>query len=229
MSNNPQNTPPTAEPARILLIDKPHGWTSFQAVKKVKYGIKAKKIGHAGTLDPLATGLLILCTGKMTKQIESIQAQPKEYTATIVLGESTPSIDLETAVDQTYPTEHITEADIYEAAKAFTGEITQVPPIFSAVKIDGKRAYDIARKGGEAEIKSRQIHIYEFEITSINMPRVGVRIACSKGTYIRSLARDFGLHLKSGAYLTDLRRTKIGDYHVNDAYHPKDILPLEQA
>lgn len=214
---------PKPEPARVILIDKPLGWTSFQAVKKVKYGIKAKKIGHAGTLDPLATGLLILCTGKMTKQIEGIQAQQKEYTGTIVLGASTPSIDLETDIDQTYPTEHITEADIHKAAIAFTGEITQTPPIYSAVKIDGKRAYDIARKGGDAEIKSRQVQVYEFEITQIEMPNVHFRIACSKGTYIRSMARDFGLFLGSGAYLTNLRRTKIGDYCVEDAKHPKEI------
>jgi tRNA pseudouridine55 synthase len=208
------------------LVDKPLGWTSFQAVKKVKYGIKAKKIGHAGTLDPLATGLLIICTGKMTKQIDGIQAQTKEYTGTIVLGASTPSIDLETAIDTTYPTEHITEALIYEAALALTGEITQTPPLYSAVKIDGKRAYEIARKGGEAEIKSRQVQVYAFEITDIQMPNVQVRIACSKGTYIRSMARDFGLHLGSGAYLTNLRRTKIGDYRVENALHPQDIASL---
>ena len=214
---------PKPEPARVILVDKPLGWTSFQAVKKVKYGIKAKKIGHAGTLDPLATGLLILCTGKMTKQIEGIQSQQKEYTGTIVLGASTPSIDLETEIDQTYPTDHITEADIHKAAIAFTGEITQTPPIYSAVKIDGKRAYDIARKGGEAEIKSRQVQVYEFEITQIEMPNVHFRIACSKGTYIRSMARDFGLFLGSGAYLTNLLLTKIGDYCVEDAKHPKEI------
>ncbi len=223
--NKPQNPQPLPEPARILLIDKPLGWTSFQAVKKVKYGLKSKKIGHAGTLDPLATGLLILCTGKMTKQIDGIQAQEKEYTGTIVLGASTPSIDLETEIDVRYPTEHITPDRISEAAKAFTGEITQTPPLYSAVKIDGKRAYDIARKGGEAEIKSRQVHIYAFEITGIQMPEVHVRIACSKGTYIRSLARDFGLYLESGAYLTNLRRTKIGEYRVEDALHPQDFVP----
>ena len=224
-----QPTQPVPEPARVILVDKPLGWTSFQAVKKVKYGLKAKKIGHAGTLDPLATGLLIICTGKMTKQIDGIQAQTKEYTGTIVLGASTPSIDLETAIDTTYPTEHITEALIYEAALAFTGEITQTPPLYSAVKIDGKRAYEIARKGGEAEIKSRQVQVYAFEITDIQMPNVQVRIACSKGTYIRSMARDFGLHLGSGAYLTNLRRTKIGDYRVEDALHPQDIPLLAPA
>ena len=222
MSNNLKNQP-VPEPARVILVDKPLGWTSFQAVKKVKYGIQAKKIGHAGTLDPLATGLLILCTGKMTKQIEGIQAQTKEYTGTFVLGSSTPSIDLETEVDQTYPTTHISPTDILKAAIHFTGEITQTPPLYSAVKIDGQRAYDIARKGGDAIIKSRQVHIYDFEITSIEMPNVHFRVSCSKGTYIRSLARDFGLYLESGAYLTNLRRTKIGDYCVEDALHPKEI------
>lgn len=222
-----QPTNPQPEPARVILVDKPLGWTSFQAVKKVKYGLKAKKIGHAGTLDPLATGLLILCTGKMTKQIDGIQAQTKEYTGTIVLGASTPSIDLETAIDTTYPTEHISEALIREAALVFTGEITQTPPLYSAVKIDGKRAYDIARKGGEAEIKSRQVQVYAFDITQVEMPNVHFRIACSKGTYIRSMARDFGLHLGSGAYLTNLRRTKIGDYRVEDALHPQDISPID--
>lgn len=222
MSEN-KKQPPQAEPARVILVDKPVGWTSFQAVKKVKYGIKARKIGHAGTLDPLASGLLILCTGKMTKQIEGIQAQTKEYTGTIVLGASTPSIDLETEIDQTYPTDHITKEAIEKTAQIFTGEITQTPPIYSAVKIDGKRAYDIARKGGDAEIKSRQVQIYAFEIIGVEMPQVHFRIACSKGTYIRSMARDFGYHLQSGAYLTNLRRTKIGDYCVEDAKHPKEI------
>ena len=214
---------PAPENARIILVDKPHGWTSFQAVKKVKYGIKAKKIGHAGTLDPLATGLLILCTGKMTKQIEGIQAQSKEYTGTFVLGATTPSVDLETEIDQTYPIEHITLDKIEECRQSFIGEIIQVPPLFSAVKIKGKRAYDIARKGGQAEIKSRVVQIYDFKITRIELPEVDFLVSCSKGTYIRSLARDFGEKLNSGAYLTNLRRTAIGDYRVEDALHPKDV------
>ena len=214
---------PTPEKARIILVDKPHGWTSFQAVKKVKYGIKAKKIGHAGTLDPLATGLLILCTGKMTKQIESIQSQTKEYTGTFVLGASTPSIDLETEIDQTYPIDHITKEAIEECRQTFIGDITQTPPLFSAVKIKGQRAYDIARKGGQAEIKSRVVHIYDFQITKIELPEIDFLVRCSKGTYIRSLARDFGVTLNSGAYLTNLRRTAIGDYRVEDALHPKDV------
>ncbi len=211
------------ENARIILVDKPHGWTSFQAVKKVKYGIKAKKIGHAGTLDPLATGLLILCTGKMTKQIESIQVQSKEYTGTFVLGATTPSVDLETEINQTYPIEHITLEKIEACKQSFIGEINQVPPLFSAIKINGQRAYDIARKGGEAEIKSRVVHIYDFKITRIELPEVDFLVSCSKGTYIRSLARDFGEKLNSGAYLTNLRRTAIGDYRVEDALHPKDV------
>lgn len=214
---------PTPEKARVILIDKPHGWTSFQALKKVKYGIQAKKIGHAGTLDPLATGLLILCTGKMTKQIEGIQAQKKEYTGTFVLGATTPSIDLETEINDRFPTDHITPEKIEACRKQFIGDVTQTPPLFSAVKIDGKRAYEIARKGGEAEIRSRTIHIYDFEITRIELPEVDFRVSCTKGTYIRSLARDFGEKLNSGAYLTNLRRTAIGEYRVEDALQPKDV------
>lgn len=213
----------TPEPARVILIDKPFGWSSFQAVKKVKYELKSKKIGHAGTLDPLATGLLIMCTGKMTKSIEEIQAQPKEYTGTFVLGETTPSFDLETETDAHYPTEHITPDLLQETLKQFIGEIEQTPPLFSAVKIDGQRAYEIARKGGSAEIKSKIITIYEFELTRIELPQVDFRVKCGKGTYIRSLARDFGIALNSGAYLTNLRRTKIGDYCVEDATHPKSV------
>jgi tRNA pseudouridine55 synthase len=211
------------EPARVILIDKPFGWSSFQAVKKVKYELKSKKIGHAGTLDPLATGLLIMCTGKMTKSIEEIQAQPKEYTGTFVLGETTPSFDLETETDAHYPTEHITPDLLQETLKQFIGEIEQTPPLFSAVKIDGQRAYEIARKGGSAEIKSKIITIYEFELTRIELPQVDFRVKCGKGTYIRSLARDYGIALNSGAYLINLRRTKIGDYCVEDATHPKSV------
>lgn len=211
------------EPARVILIDKPFGWTSFQAVKKVKYELHAKKIGHAGTLDPLATGLLIICTGKMTKSIEEIQAQPKEYTGTFVLGQTTPSFDLETEVDAHYPIEHINEELLLNTVSQFRGELEQTPPLFSAVKIDGKRAYEIARKGGTAEIKSKIIHIYEFDLTKIELPEVHFRVKCSKGTYIRSLARDFGTALNSGAYLTNLRRTKIGNFSVENATHPKSV------
>ena len=214
---------PEAEPARIILVDKPYGWTSFQAVKKVKFGLKSKKIGHAGTLDPLATGLLIMCTGKMTKSIESIQSQEKEYTGTFFLGETTPSFDLETATDQVYPIEHITPKLIEETILTFLGETDQTPPLFSAIKVEGKRAYEIARKGGDAVLKSRKIVIKEFEITRLELPEIDFRIVCSKGTYIRSIARDFGLKLNSGAYLKALRRTKIGDYLVENAMHPQDV------
>lgn len=209
------------EPARVLLIDKPEGWTSFQAVKRLKYALKARKIGHAGTLDPLATGLLIICQGKKTKEIESIQAMPKEYTGMFVLGETTPSFDLETAVDKSFPTNHITDELLAETVISFLGEQEQTPPLFSAVKVNGKRAYDIARSGGTAELKSKKINISEFEINRIEKNKILFRVVCSKGTYIRSLARDFGNRLNSGAYLTNLRRTKIGDYSVEQAHHPK--------
>ncbi|MGC6414986.1 MAG: tRNA pseudouridine(55) synthase TruB [Bacteroidia bacterium] len=209
------------EPARVLLIDKPEGWTSFQAVKRLKYALKARKIGHAGTLDPLATGLLIICQGKKTKEIELIQAMPKEYTGMFVLGETTPSFDLETAVDKSFPTNHITDELLAETVTSFLGEQEQTPPLFSAVKVNGKRAYDIARSGGTAELKSKKINISEFEINRIEKNKILFRVVCSKGTYIRSLARDFGNRLNSGAYLTNLRRTKIGDYSVEQAHHPK--------
>ncbi len=206
---------------QILLIDKPLTWSSFQAVNKLKYILKRKydlpkkfKIGHAGTLDPLATGLLIICTGKFTKKITEIQAQAKEYTGTITVGATTPSYDLETEVDATFPTEHISEALILETTKQFLGEIDQKPPVFSAIKKDGKRLYEHARAGEEVEIASRKTTIHEFEITRIALPEIDFRVKCSKGTYIRSLAFDFGIALNSGAHLTALRRTKIGDYDV---------------
>jgi len=181
---------------------------------------KKFKIGHAGTLDPLATGLLIICTGKFTKKITEIQAQAKEYTGTIVLGATTPSYDLETEVDSTFPTEHITEALILETTKQFLGEIDQKPPVFSAIKKDGKRLYEHARAGEEVEIASRKTTIYEFEITRIAMPEIDFRVKCSKGTYIRSLAFDFGKALQSGGYLSVLRRTKIGEYSVENGISP---------
>jgi len=211
------------EEGQILLIDKPYGWTSFQAVNKLKWKIRhlhklAKlKIGHAGTLDPLATGLLIVCTGKFTKRIEEFQAQEKEYTGTFVLGATTPCYDMEKPVDKEFPTDHITEENILETAKTFVGEQMQVPPIFSAVKIAGKRAYDYARQAQDVEIKAKPILIKEFEITRIAMPEVDFRIVCSKGTYIRSIARDFGEKLQSGAYLSALRRTRIGDFLVENS------------
>ena len=215
---------------KVLLIDKPLKWSSFQAVNKLKYILKRKydlpkkfKIGHAGTLDPLATGLLIICTGKFTKSITEIQAQAKEYTGTIVVGATTPSYDLETEIDATFPTEHITEALILETTKQFLGEIDQKPPVFSAIKKDGKRLYEHARAGEVVEIQSRKTTIYEFEITRIQLPEVDFRVKCSKGTYIRSLAYDFGLALQSGGHLTALRRTKIGDYDVKDAICPENF------
>ncbi|MEY8781835.1 tRNA pseudouridine(55) synthase TruB [Allomuricauda sp. XS_ASV26] len=211
---------------RILLIDKPLEWTSFQAVNALKWAIRKKfglkkiKIGHAGTLDPLATGLLIICTGKFTKKIPELQGQIKEYTGTITLGATTPSYDLETEVNETFPTEHLTNESIQEATTQFLGEIDQVPPIFSALKKDGKRLYELAREGKQVEIKSRKIEILEFEITRINLPEVDFRVVCSKGTYIRSLAHDFGNALGSGAHLSKLRRTKIGDFNVDNATSP---------
>ena len=212
---------------KVILIDKPLTWSSFQAVNKLKFVLKRKfnlskrfKIGHAGTLDPLATGLLIICTGKFTKNINEIQAQEKEYTGTIKLGETTPSYDLETEVDKTFPTAHITEALLKETLQQFTGEIMQKPPVFSAIKKDGKRLYEHARAGEEVEIEARKTTIYEFELTRIELPEVDFRVKCSKGTYIRSLAYDFGQALNSGGHLTVLRRTKIGNYSVEDAISP---------
>ena len=211
---------------QILLIDKPINWTSFQAVNSLKWGIRKKfdlkkiKIGHAGTLDPLATGLLIICTGKFTKRIPELQGQTKEYTGTITLGATTPSYDLETEIDKTYPTGHLTEELIKNTTSKFVGKIEQIPPIFSALKKDGKRLYEFAREGKKVEIKSRQIEIFEFEITKIQLPDVHFRVSCSKGTYIRSLAHDFGKTLNSGGHLSALRRTKIGDYNVNNATSP---------
>jgi tRNA pseudouridine55 synthase len=211
---------------QLLLIDKPLGWSSFQAVNKLKWAIRKKfelkkiKIGHAGTLDPLATGLLLICTGKFTKTINELQGQAKEYTGTITLGATTPSYDLETEIDQNYPTQHISEEKINKVKAKFLGTVEQTPPIFSALKKDGKRLYEYAREGKQVEIKKRIVTISEFEITSIQMPKVKFRVVCSKGTYIRSLAHDFGKMLDSGGHLTELRRTKIGDYNVNKAVSP---------
>lgn len=212
--------PENISPGQVILIDKPYTWTSFDVVKKLKYALKAKKIGHAGTLDPLATGLLILCTEKMTKQIDTFQAQEKEYTGTLVLGKTTPSVDLETDFNAEFPTEHITDEQIIKNTQNFLGEIQQVPPVYSAINIDGKRAYTQARQGkteADLAIKARTVSITEFEITKIEMPQVSFRIVCSKGTYIRSLVRDFGIALQSGAYLSALCRTRIGDYTLENA------------
>ena len=209
---------------QILLIDKPLNWTSFQAVNKLKWALITKlhlpkkfKIGHAGTLDPLATGLLLVCTGKFTKRITELQSQAKEYTGTFYIGATTPSYDLETEIDQTFPTEHIDENLIHETVKQFLGEIDQKPPIYSAIKKDGVRLYEHARAGETIEIATRKTTIHEFEITRIALPEVDFRVVCSKGTYIRSLAFDFGKAMNSGSHLTALRRTKIGDYDVNEA------------
>lgn len=208
---------------QVLLIDKPLQWTSFQVVNKLRweirqaFKIKKIKVGHAGTLDPLASGLLILCTGKMTKQIDTFQAQIKEYTGTFVLGSTTPSYDLETEINETFPTHHITETLIKETIKQFIGDIQQYPPVFSAIKKDGKRLYEFARAGEEVDIKSRTVSIEAFEITKIDGLNIGFRVVCSKGTYIRSLAHDFGKALQSGAHLSALRRTKIGEFNVANA------------
>ncbi|GAB4128058.1 MAG: tRNA pseudouridine(55) synthase TruB [Raineya sp.] len=204
---------------QVLLIDKPYTWSSFQALKKVKYRLKIKKIGHAGTLDPLATGLLILCTGKKTKEINTYQAQEKEYIGTLVFGKTTPCIDLEKDFDATFPFEHISLADLEEVRKKFMGEIEQSPPLFSAIKQEGKRLYELARKGKETEIKPRVVYIKELEFTKTKLfPEVDFRVICSKGTYIRSLVRDIGLALRSGAYLKALRRTRIGEFEVENAW-----------
>lgn len=208
---------------QFLLIDKPLNWTSFQVVNKLRweirqrYSIKKIKVGHAGTLDPLATGLLILCTGKFTKKIETYQAQEKEYTGTITVGGTTPSYDLETEINEIFPIDHITETLIKETTEQFLGEIDQKPPIFSALKKDGRKLYEIARAGETVEIKTRKITISEFEITNVNLPHIDFRVLCSKGTYIRSLAYDFGKALNSGGHLSALRRTKIGNYSVEDS------------
>lgn len=208
---------------QVLLIDKPLGWTSFQVVNKVRwlirqeFDIKKIKVGHAGTLDPLASGLLILCTGKFTKQIQNYQTQHKEYTGTITLGGTTPSYDLETDIDQKFATTGITQEAINKAREQFVGDILQQPPIFSALKKEGKRLYEYARAGETVEIPERPVHISTFEITGIDLPDVHFRVACSKGTYIRSLAHDFGKALNNGGHLSALRRTKIGEFDVKNA------------
>ncbi|AXT21191.1 tRNA pseudouridine(55) synthase TruB [Flavobacteriaceae bacterium AU392] len=208
---------------QVLLIDKPLHWTSFQVVNKLRweirqaFNIKKIKVGHAGTLDPLASGLLVICTGKMTKQIDRFQGQIKEYTGTFTLGSTTPSYDLETEIDNTFSTEHLTRDLIINTTTKFIGDIEQVPPVFSALKKDGKRLYEFARAGESIEIKSRTVHVSEFEITNIEGFKIDFRVVCSKGTYIRSLANDFGKALNSGAHLSALRRTKIGDFNVDNA------------
>ena len=214
----------------LLLVDKPLEWTSFQTVNKLRWALKKKyklkklKLGHAGTLDPLATGLLLICTGKMTKKISEIQALDKAYTGTITLGASTPSYDLETEIDQNFPIDHITKNQINLVKKKFEGEIYQYPPIFSAIKRKGKRLYEYARSGKKIRIEARKVTLHEFDFTQIDLPQLNFHVRCSKGTYIRSLAHDFGKSLQSGGYLSHLRRTAIGSYRLADAFTPDQIL-----
>ena len=211
----------------ILAFDKPYRWTSFDVVGKVRWlicrhlGVKKLKVGHAGTLDPLATGVLIVCTGKATKRIEELQSGTKEYYATIRLGATTPSYDLEKPIDATYPTKHITREMVEQVLERFKGKIEQVPPTFSACKVDGKRAYKMARKGDEVELKPKTLVIDEIELTECNLPDITIRVVCSKGTYIRALARDIGQALDSGGHLIALRRTRVGDYRVEDCLNPE--------
>lgn len=216
----------------VLLIDKPLEWTSFDVVNKLRYaikrhlGVKKIKVGHAGTLDPLASGLLIICTGKKTKTINELMGLEKTYTGTITLGATTPSYDLETETNQTYPTNHITKELVEKTAASFLGEQEQLPPIFSAKRIDGKRAYEHARKGEEVKMKTAIVTISDFKITCFENNEVDFEITCSKGTYIRSIAHDFGQKLNSGAHLSALRRTKIGDFEVEDALRVEEFIDL---
>ncbi len=207
----------------VILVDKPYEWTSFDVVHKLRKPVKAK-IGHAGTLDPLATGLLICCTGKFTKKIADYQKLPKEYTGIFHLGAVTPTYDLESEPEEIKPYEHLTTEDINNATKQFTGDILQLPPIHSAIKKDGKRAYEYARAGQDIKLEPRPVQITEFEITKINLPEVHFRVVCSTGTYIRSLAHDFGQALGCGGYLQELRRTRIGDFNVDDAVTPAELI-----
>ena len=213
----------------VLAIYKPYTWTSFQIVNKIRYhlsrkfGVKRFKVGHAGTLDPLATGVLLVCTGKATKRIEELQAHTKEYVATLMLGATTPSFDMEHPVNATYPTEHITQEAVKEALGKFVGEIEQRPPLFSACKVDGKRAYELARKGSDMELAPKKILIHEIELLECDLPQIKIRVVCGKGTYIRSLARDIGVALDSGAYLTSLTRTRVGEYKVDDCISPDNF------
>lgn len=220
---------------KILLIDKPLTWTSFDAVNKIRWQLKQLlkqkiKVGHAGTLDPLATGLLIICTGKFTKRIDEFQGQEKEYTGTFIIGATTPSADLEQEIDFHFPTEHITDELIYNTTQQFIGTIDQSPPLFSAINVEGKRAYAMARKGDETILPTRKVEIREFEIQDIRrfdkLIEVQFRVSCGKGTYIRSLARDFGKALNSGSYLGSLRRTRIGEFRIEDAMSIDDFVKM---
>lgn len=213
----------------VLFFNKPLTWTSFDLVNKFRYRLSRKlkvkkiKVGHAGTLDPLATGVMIVCTGKATKRIDEFQYQTKEYVATLKLGETTPSFDLEKEVDGVYPTEHITRESVEEVLQSFVGTIQQVPPVFSACKVEGKRAYELARKGEAVELKSKTLVIDEMELLECDLPILKIRVVCSKGTYIRALARDIGVALQSGAHLTALERTRIGDVTLDMCISPEDI------
>ena len=213
----------------MLLINKPYDWTSFDVVGKLRNILNIKKIGHAGTLDPLATGLLIICTGKMTKQIESFMGMEKEYTGTFVIGQTTPSYDLETPVSEKKDISSITPDQISTVIKSFTGKISQLPPLHSAIKVGGKRAYKFARKGATVELKPREVEVHEFEVTGIQLPEIHFRIVCSKGTYIRSLARDVGEALGVGAYLSQLCRTRIGEYKLEQALTLDQVTPTDHA
>ncbi|MBL0743966.1 tRNA pseudouridine(55) synthase TruB [Chryseolinea lacunae] len=221
------STQPT-DPGRVLLVNKPLRWTSFDVVNKLRYKLKTKKVGHAGTLDPLATGLLIVCVGRMTKRIEEFMAQEKEYTGTFVIGQTTPSFDLETEVSEKKDISAITTDRIHDTARSFLGKIQQLPPQHSAIRIGGKRAYEFARAGKSIELTPREIEIKAFDITHVQLPAVGFRIVCSKGTYIRSIARDFGEALQTGAYLAELCRTRIGEFRLTDALTVEEIGPLPQ-
>ncbi len=215
---------------QVLLIDKPLTWTSFDAVNKLRYNIRKEfnirkiKVGHAGTLDPLATGLLIICTGRFTKKINEFMGLPKEYTGKIQLGSTTPSYDLETEIDQEFPVDHINQNSINQIKDQFLGSIDQVPPLFSAIKKDGEKAYEVARRGETIEMKSRAIEIMELDLTLIENQQIEFRVVCSKGTYIRSLAHDIGKTLQSGGHLIELRRTKIGDFNVDNSISPEDFV-----
>lgn len=212
-------------PGQVLLINKPLRWTSFDVVKKLRYKLKIKKIGHAGTLDPLATGLLIVCSGKMTKSINDFMGMEKEYTGSLVIGQTTESYDLETTPTEPVDISHINAGAIRNAFASFTGIIQQTPPLHSAIKVNGKRAYELARAGEIAELKKREVEIKIFEIVKIELPRIDFRVVCSKGTYIRSLARDVGEVLGVGAYLSALCRTRIGTFKLEDALHVEEVLP----
>lgn len=211
------------EEGRLLLLNKPYEWTSFDVVNKLRYKLKIKKIGHAGTLDPLATGLLIVCSGKMTKRIEEFMGMEKEYVGKFVIGQTTPSYDLETQVSPQQDISHITDDVVYQTAKTFVGLIDQFPPAHSAIKIGGKRAYELAREGKFVRLSARNVEIKEFEITAIQLPVVQFRVVCSKGTYIRSLAHDFGERLGVGAYLSELCRTRIGTFRLEDALTVEEV------